>query len=104
MILPVGAHLYSIASGDIQIKGLKDKLQVSFETDSVSIRVKAENGHEIDDFDVSSVRASVNLEDMGADSYEVPVDVQLPEGYTLLEEVTADVIVSEITSVESNGE
>jgi len=104
VILPVGAHLYSIASGDIQIKGLKDKLQVSFETDSVSIRVKAENGHEIDDFDVSSVRASVNLEDMGADSYEVPVDVQLPEGYTLLEDVTADVIVSEITSVESNGE
>lgn len=103
-ILPVGAHIYSVASGDIQIQGLKDKLQVSFETDSVSIRVKALEGYDIADFDISSVKTSVNLENMDADSYEVPVEVQLPEGYTLLEDVTADIVISEITSVESNGE
>ena len=46
----------------------------------------------------------MNLEDKEAGSYEVPVEIELPEGYELVKDEQAEIKISEISSVEESGE
>ena len=36
-------------------------------------------------------------------TYEVPVDIELPEGYKLIGRVTTEVTVSKVSTVEESG-
>ena len=99
-ILPEDSHSYSIPSNKVRVQGLKDSLQVSFETDAVTFRVKANAGSDIEEFDVSSVKAAVDLSDLGEGTHEIAVDFWLPRGYSLLEDVETGITISEITTVE----
>lgn len=98
-ILPEGAHEYSLASGDIRIENLSSALQASFESDSISLRIQAENAADIARFRPNFITASVDLAGLEAGSYEVPVSVILPEGYSLLQEVDTGVTIAEFTDV-----
>ena len=100
MILPKSAHAYSLAAGEIHILGLGENLQASIESDSILLRILADADKDISNFDVRRVRASVDLTGLTAGSREVPVDLDLPNGYELLEDVTATVSISEITNVD----
>ncbi|MBR2764620.1 MAG: hypothetical protein IKE03_01375 [Blautia sp.] len=100
MILPRSAHAYSLAAGEIHILGLGENLQASFESDSVLLRIMANGDKDINNFAVDRVRASVDLTGLTAGSREVPVNLDLPKGYELLENVTAMVSISEITNVD----
>ena len=100
-ILPLGSHSYGLPSNQIEVKDLADDLQVTFGTDKIEIRVKATDGS-LDDFDLDKVKASVSLADMGVGSYQVPVTVKLPSGFELLEDVVADVTISEISNADAN--
>ena len=73
---------------------------MSFETDAVTFRVKANAGSDIEEFDVSSVKAAVDLSDLGEGTHEIAVDFWLPRGYSLLEDVETGITISEITTVE----
>ena len=99
-ILPVGSHEYSLASNEIALTNLDEKLQASFESDAVSMRIRALDPEKISAFRPSFITASVDLSGYEAGSYLVPVEVLLPEGYELLEDVSAQVTVSEFTNVE----
>lgn len=101
-ILPLGSHSYGLPSNQIEVKDLADDLQVTFGTDKIEIRVKATDGS-LDDFDLDKVKASVSLADMGVGSYQVPVTVKLPSGFELLEDVVADVTISEISNADANN-
>lgn len=101
-ILPIGSHSYGLLSNQIEVKNLADNLQVTFGTDKIEIRVKATTG-DLDEFDLDKVKASVNLEDMGVGSYQIPVTVKLPTGFELLEDVVADVTISEISNADANN-
>lgn len=101
-ILPLGSHSYGLPSNQIEVKDLADDLQVTFGTDKIEIRVKATDGS-LDDFDLDKVKASVSLADMGVGSYQIPVTVKLPSGFELLEDVVADVTISEISNADANN-
>ena len=101
-ILPEGSHSYGLPSNEIDVTDLDKNLQITFGTDKIEIRVKAVDA-DLDDFDLSKVEASVSLKDMGVGSYQVPVTVQLPDGYELLEDVVADVTISEISNADTNN-
>lgn len=101
-ILPLGSHSYGALSNQIEVKDLADDLQVTFGTDKIEIRVKATDGS-LDDFDLDKVKASVSLADMGVGSYQIPVTVKLPSGFELLEDVVADVTISEISNADANN-
>ena len=49
------------------------------------------------------MKASVDLKDMEVGSYQIPVTVKLPKGFELLDDVVADVTISEITNADSNN-
>ena len=101
-ILPVGSHSYGLPSNQITVDNLDSDLLVTFGTDKIEIRVKATDG-DLDDFNIDEVKASVDLADIGVGSYQIPVSVKLPKGYELLDDVAADVTISEVSNSDSNG-
>lgn len=103
-ILPEGSHVYSIASNEIKTENLDEELAVSFVTDAISLRVKAEEGKDIEDFEVSEVQAKIDLLGMTPGEYEeVPVECTIPDGYSLLEDVTTNLSISEIENLQEEG-
>ena len=102
-ILPIGSHSYGLPSNQVTVEDLGDNLLVTFGTDKIEIRVKATDSS-LDDFDIDKVKASVSLKNMSVGSYQIPVTVKLPKGYELLEEVFADVTISEVTHTTDNNE
>lgn len=101
-ILPEGSHSYGLPSNEVKVENMPENLQLALGTDKIEIRVKAVDG-EIEDFDVNDVKATVDLKGMTEGSFQIPVKVELPEGYELLEDVSADVTLSEISNAEENN-
>ena len=102
-ILPIGSHSYGLPSNQVTVEDLGDNLLVTFGTDKIEIRVKATDSS-LDDFDIDKVKASVSLKDMSVGSYQIPVTVKLPKGYELLDDVFADVTISEVSNTTDNNE
>lgn len=98
-ILPKGSKVITIPTQDIIKKPEPDGpegLEVVFETDKIEIRVQ-EDQKSLDALNEADIKASVNLEGMTEGSYEVPVEIQLPEGYQLVSEVSTEVKLIKIT-------
>lgn len=102
-ILPVGSHAYDFSTQNIVVENLEEGLQAAFATDRIELRIKETEGAE-EILDESWIKASVDLEGKEEGSYELPVEVILPEGYELVEPVTAEVQISVISSVAENSE
>ena len=103
-ILPEGSKIYSFPTEDIKVKGLPDDLQMAFEVADVELKVKAQNG-DLSGFNLRAVSASLSMDDWEEGSYEVPIRISLPNGYTLLEDVTAEIKVSKVSNAETeNGQ
>lgn len=103
-ILPVGSGEFNYPTKEIEVKNKPENFQVTFETAQIEIRIKAENGN-LDDLDMEKdVKASIDLDGKTEGSYEVPVDVQLPDGYEMVEDVTTEVVISSGTSAEDSKE
>lgn len=102
-ILPVGSEIYQVLTKDIEVKNRPDKLQTVFETDSIEVRVK-EIGDSGEKLTAEKIKAHIDLKGKKEGSYEVPVEISLPEGYELVEDVTASVRLSEVSNTEINSE
>ena len=103
-ILPEGSKIYNFPTEDIKVKGLPDNLQLAFEVADVELKVQAEDG-DLSGFNLKSISATLSMDDWEEGSYEVPIKVSLPNGYTLLEDVTAEIKVSKVSNAETeNGQ
>lgn len=103
VILPEGSHAFEILTKDIAVKNPPEDMQVTFETAKIEIRVKETEGS-LEELSRNDIKTSINLKGKEEGSYEVPVDIELPEGYELVDEVTAEIKVSEISETENNME
>ena len=102
-ILPEGSKIYSFPTEDIKVKGLPDDLQLAFEVADIELKVQAEDG-DLSQFDLKSVGAVLSMDDWEEGSYEVPIKISLPEGYKLLEDVTAEIKISKVSNVDSSSQ
>ena len=102
-ILPEGSKIYSFPTEDIKVKGLPDDLQLAFEVADIELKVQAEEG-DLSQFDLKSVGAVLSMDDWEEGSYEVPIKISLPEGYKLLEDVTAEIKISKVSNVDSSSQ
>lgn len=102
-ILPEGSLTVEIPTKDIEVVNPPDEMQVTFETAKIEIRVK-ELEESLEDLKNTSIKASIDLEGKEEGSYEVPVDIKLPEGYELVEGITTEVSISEISDTEQINE
>lgn len=101
-ILPAGSNVCEIPTKNIQVENAPEGMQVSFDTAKIEIRIKKKE-EDLEDLKESDINASINLENKTEGSYEVPVTVKIPDGYELVDEVTAGVEVSRISTPEQNS-
>ena len=101
-ILPRAVR-YTASRQRISIKGLPDDLQLAFEVADIELKVQAEEG-DLSQFDLKSVGAVLSMDDWEEGSYEVPIKISLPEGYKLLEDVTAEIKISKVSNVDSSSQ
>lgn len=101
-ILPEGSSAYDIPTKNISMENIPEDMQVTFETDKIEVRIKkAEEKRALKEEEIS---ASILLEEMEEGTYEVPVFIVLPEGYELVQDVTAEIEVTKVQMTESNKE
>ena len=59
----------------------------------------------MDDLDSErDIKASIDLDGKKEGSYEVPVEIVLPDGYETVEDVTTEVVISSGTAVDDSKE
>lgn len=102
-ILPEGSLAVEIPTKDIKVVNAPDHMQVTFETAKIEIRVKeTEEGlHKLKE---TEIKTSLDLKGKEEGSYEIPVDIELPEGYELVEGTKAEVSISKISDTEQKKE
>ena len=77
-------------------------MQAAFDAAQIEVRVK-KTREDMDDLKEKDIKASIDLKDKEEGSYELPVKIQIPEGYELVDDVTTGVEVSEISTAEENS-
>ena len=84
-ILSQDSKEYSIPTTSIIGQNVQEGLQLVYETEKVQIRIR-EDGKELDQLRTGDIRASVDLTGKTEGSYQIPVKIELPVGYALVEE------------------
>lgn len=99
-ILPYGSKEFEVNTSNIVTKGLADGLRLSFDQDSITVRVKATES-ELEALKAEDIKASIDLTDKLASEYTLPVTITLPEGYEQVEDAVTTV---QLTQVDNTSE
>lgn len=103
-ILPAGSREFEFPTKNIEVKNKPKDLQVTFETAQIEVRIKSDN-KDLDDLNNDKdIKASIDLDGKKEGSYEVPVEIVLPDGYETVEDVTTEVVISSGTVVDDSKE
>lgn len=102
-ILPVGSSSYDLPTKNIMVRNLNETLQVVFDTEKIEIRVQ-EDGAELNEFKLDQVSAWIDLKGKKEGNHELPVMIELPDGYKVVENVVAEIKISAISSQETGEE
>lgn len=101
-VLPIGSTVCEVPTKNIVVNHAPDGMQVSFDTANIEVRVQ-KTDTSLDDLTEEQIEASIDLSDVKEGSYEVPVSIQIPDGYELVDDVTTGVEVSVISTAEGNS-
>ena len=83
-ILPAGSREFEFPTKNIEVKNKPKDLQVTFETAQIEVRIKSDN-KDLDDLNNDKdIKASIDLDGKKEGSYEVPVEIVLPDGYVFV--------------------
>ena len=101
-VLPMGSSVCEVPTKNIVVNHAPDGMQVSFDTANIVVRVQKTDSS-LDDLTEDQIKASIDLSDVGEGSHEVPVSIEIPDGYELVDDVTTGVEVSVISTAEENN-
>ena len=101
-ILPQGSTVCEIPTKNIKVENMPKGMQAAFDAAQIEVRVK-KSREDMDDLKEKDIKGSIDLKDKEEGSYELPVKIQIPEGYELVDDVTTGVEVSEISTAEENS-
>lgn len=96
-ILPQGSSVCEVPTKNIKVENAPESMQVAFDTAKIEIRIK-KTEEDLSDLKESDIKASIDLKDKTEGSFEVPVKIEIPEGYELVDEVTIGVEISPIST------
>ncbi len=85
-ILPDDSQEYTLDVEVVDCQGLDSNYMVSYDNTKIPVRVKRTDSAK-KDLSTSDIELSIDLSGMTAGEYTVPVEVTLPEGYELVEDV-----------------
>ncbi|MCI5649375.1 MAG: YbbR-like domain-containing protein [Fusicatenibacter sp.] len=93
-VLPNGSREFAVDVDQIETINLSPYLTVLYDQTQISVRIKASNMN-LDNLNLSNIRASINLANMSSGDYEVPVEIELPDNYELVDEVKTTIHLKE---------
>lgn len=96
-ILPQGSSVCEVPTKNIKVENAPESMQVAFDTAKIEIRIK-KTEEDLSDLKESDIKASIDLKDKTEGSFEVPVKIEIPKGYELVDEVTTGVEISPIST------
>ncbi len=94
-ILPYGSKEFEVNTKDVEIQGMSEDLRVSFNQETITIRVKG-NEKSLKELKPEQIKVSMDLTDKLAGEYTLPVSVQLPENYQQVENTLTTVQLTNI--------
>ena len=89
-IIPLGSKQLSIPTQNIQVSDISEGLQTVFADTSITVTLQGKAA-DLQQLTASSVTASISVKDLTEGTYELPVNITLPDGITLLSEVKTSV-------------
>ena len=98
-VLPIGSSVCEVPTKNIVVNHAPDGMQVSFDTANIEVRVQKTESS-LDDLTEDQIKASIDVKE---GSHEVPVSIEIPDGYELVDDVTTGVEVSVISTAEGNS-
>lgn len=104
-ILEQDSESFNIETKTVRQQNLSPRMNAVFKESTLDIRVKADK-ELLDRLSVDDIRASVDFKGVGAGDVTLPVKVELPEGYTLAADVSADITIAvqEVTETGEDGD
>ena len=101
-ILPQGSTVCEIPTKNIKVENMPKGMQAAFDAAQIEIRVR-KTKEDLGDLRTKDIKASIDLKDKEEGACEVPVNIEIPEGYELVDEVTTAVEVSKISKAEDDN-
>ena len=95
-ILPANSRSVTFDTRSIDIYGLASGYNCVFESSSLEIKIQG-SPEVLEGLSASDLRASVDLSGLMIGRQRVPVSVELPDGCSLVEDVTVGVIISQLS-------
>ena len=80
VIIPLGSRSLNLEVTSITVQNQDIDLDVAYDEKQVIVSVKAASDI-LDKLTVGDISATIDLKDLGAGDYTVPVSVTLPDGY-----------------------
>ena len=95
-ILPANSRSVTVETRDINLYGLADGYNCVFESSSLEIKIQG-SPEVLSGLSASDLEASVDLAGLMIGRQKVPVTVELPDGCSLVEDVSVGVIISRLS-------
>ena len=89
-VLPWGSREFALDVEDISVQNLASDLAVKYDSAEIEVRVQAAE-KELEELSGSQISASIDLSGKAEGDYTVPVNITLPEGYELVDNVSVSV-------------
>ena len=102
-ILEFNTKSVELETKTIEKNNLKEGFSAVFDSAVVDIRVKGENSA-LNHLTAEDISASVDLTDLRPGTSAVPVYVELPDGFSPVEDVSAEITVTETTVLQQSEE
>jgi YbbR domain-containing protein len=96
-ILPYGSKAFVIDTRDVTKNNLAEGLNAVFVSPDLDLKVRG-SSEQLESLMTDDIKASVDLSGKTSGTYDVPVTITLPSGYSLVEDVTASITISETTT------
>ena len=108
-ILPNGSKEFQLDVDNISVMNLGTNLSVSYDQTQIPVRIMASDAN-LKTFQTSQIKAAINLAGKGEGDYVVPVEIELPNNYELVngddnktDEVTVTVHLREKTDTSAKA-
>ena len=93
-ILPYNSRDYEVSPTQITVENKPENMNYKFEPDKIVARIKAKE-EDLDNLQAEDIQMKIDLKDVKAGENTLPVEVSLPKGYELVEDITVKVALIE---------
>lgn len=101
VIIPEGSRSLNLSVTNLEVENLSSEMNLAYDEKQIVINVRASDAI-LNNLTVADIHASIDLAGLEEGGYTVPVNIVLPEGYTVVEEVKIGLHLTEKEKAEES--